>query len=186
MRIYFLTLILVALTLSAIAQHYTLHSATKGVIVNAGGKSVAAAKGMQLKSTDYLVIPEGGSAEILNSLDKRIYTSVRPGKVSVTKLIIEARQSAADKLATVGGKINIGRKGSVSGKRVYEEKGMVIRAISVTGEESECPDSTMTDSPAGLPEVEPYPCCDSCCSCGTLPEIPDISAESSDRMAVSD
>lgn len=149
MRICFLTIIItMALALSAIAQHYTLHNATKGVTVNSGGKSVAATKGMQLKSTDYLIIPEGGTAEVLNSIDKRIYTSVRPGKVSVTKLIIEARQSAADKLATVGGKINIGRERTHSGKRLYGEKGMVIRAISEAGEETECPDSTLVSSPA--------------------------------------
>jgi len=157
----FLTIILMAaLALSAIAQHYTLHSATKGVTVNSGGKSVAATKGMQLKSTDYLIIPEGGTAEILNSVDKRIYKSVRPGKVSVTKLIIEARQSAADKLATVSGKINIGRERRLSGKRVYDEKGMVIRAVSVAGEPAECPDSTLMNTPVGLPDVKPDSCRD--------------------------
>lgn len=155
MRKCFLTIILMmALVMSAIAQHYTLHSATKGVTVSSGGKSVAATKGMQLKTTDYLIIPEGGTAEVFNSVDKRIYTSVRPGKVSVMKLIIEARQSAADNLATVGGRINIGSERKPSGKRVYDEKGMVIRAISEV--DNECTDSVAPiDSVAIIDIVAP-------------------------------
>ena len=130
MRIRILTLIITIIAAAALyAQHYTLHSATKGVTVESGGRTVAATEGMPLKATDCLNIPEGGHAEILNSLDKRIYSSVRPGKVSVTKLLIEARQSATDKLATVSNKIKLKRNSTAPGKRVYVEKGMVSRTL---------------------------------------------------------
>lgn len=146
MKFTILTLILLAVVNMGHAQRYTLHSATKGVSVLSGGKSVNATVGMELSATDQLVIPDGGTAEVLNAVDKRIYKSVRPGKVTVTRLMIEARQSATDKLAAIGDKIDVGRKGGDKRKRVYGEKGMVNRSILVAGEGIEETPQEETDS----------------------------------------
>lgn len=135
MRFKLLTLTLIMAMLAAVtpaaAQHYKLHAATNGVKVEINRKIVAATVGMTLKATDNLIIPAGGEASVYNTLDKRIYTSVRPGKLSVTKLMIEARDEATDKLSGLAEKINIGRKGGNSGKRVHDEKGMVNRQCEV-------------------------------------------------------
>lgn len=155
------------------AQRYTLHSATKGVTVSTGGKTVAAKVGMELKATDEFNIPEGGNAEVLNTMDNRIYRSVRPGKVTVTRLMIEARQSATDKLSTLSDKINVGRKGGDKRKRVYGEKGMVNRSVMVAGEEVQVAenDSVGVAVPTVCPGEHPEAgcCCpenvpDSCCA----------------------
>lgn len=118
-------LIVAGAALSA-AQNYTLHSTTPAVKVVSAGKTADAKKGMKVKGTDVLVIPDGGVVEVYNEFDKRIYRSLRPGKVSVTKLLIEARQVAADNSKNVGNRLNLGKNGS-GGKQAYAEKGMVTR-----------------------------------------------------------
>lgn len=113
------------------AQHLRLHSATEGVAVLSGGKKATATAGMTLKPVDSLIIPEGGSAEVLNTSDNRIYKSVRYGQVSVTKLIIEARESAGSKMGNIGSKISLAKNTSPSGRRIYKEQGVVNRSLCV-------------------------------------------------------
>lgn len=129
-KILLLLIILFSIT-SAYAQHYTLHSATKGVKIESGGKVVDAVAGMTLKATDCLIIPEGATADVLNGLDKRIYTSVRPGRVSVTRLMIEARKVASDNTSSVANKMRFGKKTENSNRRVFVEKGVVNRSLAV-------------------------------------------------------
>lgn len=152
---------LICLSISALAQQrYSLYSATEGVKVEISGKTQAAKKGMDLKATDILLIPEGGAAEVLNTLDKRIYKSVRPGRVTVTTLLIEARQSATDKIANVSSKLNIGKSGSNFGKKVYNERGMVRRTQLEC--DSLAPDSLLPDSLVLTPDSLKV-CTDSIC-----------------------
>lgn len=117
--------------LTVFAQRYTVHSSTKGIYVESGGKKSPVTPGMSLKASDMLCIPEKGVVEILNSIDNRIYRSVRSGHISVTKLLVEARHSASDKLGTMADHMRFGRSQSSSGKRVYQEKGMVNRSLEV-------------------------------------------------------
>lgn len=131
MRTTLLTVIITICALAASAQHYSVHSATKGVYAESAGKKIAATKGLGLKASDILCIPEGGEIEILNSVDKRIYRSIRPGRISVTRLLVEARHSATDKLGSLTDHVRFGRTASASGKRVYQEKGMVNRSLGV-------------------------------------------------------
>lgn len=131
MRIKLLILALAMTIQLAVAQHLRLHSATDGVTVLSGGKKTAATPGMTLKPVDALLIPEGGWAEVLNTSDNRIYKSVRFGQISVTKLIIEARQSATSKIDNLGSKLNLSKSTSASGKRIYKEQGVVNRSLCV-------------------------------------------------------
>lgn len=125
---------LVALGLSA---RYSIHSFTEGVKVEVGGKSVAPTKGMAVKAADYLVIPQGGKVEIYNDVDKRVYTSIKSGKISVTRLMIDARGAASDNNATVISKLQFGKKGGGEAKNVYVEKGMVRRSLAVYDPEAD-------------------------------------------------
>lgn len=152
-----LTLILFLTTAQlTVGQNYVLHSATKGVKIESGKKTVRAVIGMSLKATDNIIIPKEGSASVLNKSDKRIYTSVRPGKLSVTKLMIEARNSATDKISGLTKKINIGRKGGTSGKRVHEEKGMVNRNCDVYTGDSIQPGPTVPMVPEDSIDCKEY------------------------------
>lgn len=112
------------------ADHYSLHSFKGNVTIESKGRSTKACKGMTLNPTDNIVIPNGGSAEVYNSLDKQIYRSATPGRISVTRLMINAAKTAADKFSSVGEKMRIGRKSSAGDQRVFVEKGMVKRSLA--------------------------------------------------------
>lgn len=130
MRNVITLLLLVIMANVAMAQHYSIHSFTDGVKLESAGKTLAVTKGMNVKATDCLLIPQGGEVQIYNSLDKRIYKSLRPGKVSITKLLIEARDVAADNSKNVASRLNMGKTGKTSNKNVYVEKGMVTRSLA--------------------------------------------------------
>lgn len=115
----------------SVCAHYTIHSVSGDVKVESGGKAQPAAKGMAVKAIDYIIIPQGGKVEILNDLDKRVYTSITPGKVSVTKLMFEAKGVASDNAKNVASRMNLGRKSPNDSKNVYVEKGMVRRSLAV-------------------------------------------------------
>lgn len=110
--------------------HYSVHSVSGDVKVESGGKSMPAKTGEQIKATDYIVIPRGGKVEIFNSLDKRIYTSIKEGRHSVTRLMIDAKGIAADNAANVGTRLRFGKKNDRD-EKVYVEKGMVRRSLAV-------------------------------------------------------
>ncbi|MDE6027806.1 MAG: hypothetical protein K2G23_07035 [Muribaculaceae bacterium] len=125
-----LAILLLALSFGTAWAHYTLHTVVGDVKVESAGKTIAATKGQAVKATDYLIIPQGGKVEILNDLDKRVYTSIKPGKISVTKLMIEARGLASDNGANVASRMSLGRKSPKGSEKVYVEKGMVRRSLA--------------------------------------------------------
>lgn len=122
-----------------VSAHYSIHSYTPGVMVETGGKSVKAEKGLEVKANEYLVIPEGGEVEIYNDLDKSIYKSISSGKMSVTKLMIEAKKTASDNNKNVASRLRFARNngGDSGGEKIYIEKGMVRRSLSVFDPEAQ-------------------------------------------------
>lgn len=131
-KFFFLVIALLGILPSA-AQNYTVYSLTKGVQVESGGKTVAASEGMALKPSDMLIIPSGGTVAIHDKASGDIYTSVSTGRVSVTKLKIEATRSASNKAGNIltGVNARFGSSKGTSGGRVYVEKGMVNRSLAV-------------------------------------------------------
>lgn len=123
-----LSLMMLSMTVSA---HYSIHSVSGEVKVESGGKTLPASKGMAVKAIDYIVIPKGGKVEIYNDLDKRVYTSITPGRTSVTKLMIAARGAASDNTGNVASRMSLGRQKGGESKNVYVEKGMVRRSLAV-------------------------------------------------------
>lgn len=132
-----LLLILLLATVLPLSAHYSLHSVSDGVMVESAGKRSAAQKGMTVKPSDHLIIPKGGKVEIYNDLDKRIYTSVSDGTISVTRLLIDARSAASDNRGNVTSRLRFGKKSSSSDRRLYVEKGMVKRSLGVYDPEGE-------------------------------------------------
>lgn len=138
-RNIFITL-LVSLAVSFTASaHYSIHSATSGVKIESGANKTAATKGQKVKATDYLLIPEGGEVEIYNELDKNIYRSSKTGKLSVTRLMMDARKIASSNRQNVDSRLRFGKKGmrQDDGRRVYVEKGMVRRSLATYDPEAE-------------------------------------------------
>lgn len=128
MRKILLIAFLTVATLTTYA-HFSIHSATSGVKVESGGQQCAATKGNAVKATDYLIIPAGGEVEIYNDLDKRIYRSVTTGKMSVTRLMMDAKKIASNNNQSVGSRLNVGGGKKSASARVYDETGMVTRDV---------------------------------------------------------
>lgn len=133
-KLLFIILLVIALPVSA---RYTLYSVSSGVMLESGGKSTAAQNGMTVKPSDQLVIPKGGKVEIYNDLDKKIYTSVAEGKISVTRLLIDARSAASDNRGNVASRLRFGKSNDTGNQKLYVEKGMVKRSLGVFDPEGE-------------------------------------------------
>jgi len=116
---------------------YVVHRVKGGVCVVAGGKSTVLKKGMNVSPSDMIDIPVNGELEIFNELDGKIYTSVKSGKLSVIRLMLDAKQQASDNSANVGSRLAIGKNDGLSDGRLYIEKGMVKRSHTVFGMDSE-------------------------------------------------
>lgn len=116
-------------TLTAFA-HYSVHRDSRAIIT-VGGKQTQAKAGMKVSATDMVDIPEGATLEIYNDLNKRIYTSIRSGKMSVTRLMIEAKSAAVNNKANVDSHLRFGKGSTRNDTRIYTEKGMVKRSMSV-------------------------------------------------------
>lgn len=116
---------------------YTLHSVSGDVKIESSGKSVAAQTGMTVKPSDQLVIPPGGKIEIYNDLDKKIYSSVSEGKITVTRLMIDARSVASDNRGNVTSMMRFSKKNDSNNQKLYVEKGMVKRSLGIFDPEGE-------------------------------------------------
>lgn len=136
MRKLIILIFLMAIALP-IFSRYSLHSISQGVKVEVAGKQSPASAGMTLKPSDQLIIPSGGKVEIYNDLDKKIYTSTAEGKITVTRLLIDARSAAADNRANVASKLRFGRKNDNGDQKLYVEKGMVRRSLGILDPEGE-------------------------------------------------
>lgn len=133
-KLLFLLLLLVTLPVGA---HYSIHSVSNGVLIESAGKQSLAEKGASVKPSDHLIIPKGGKVEIYNDLDKRIYASVSDGKISVTRLMIDARSAASDNQGNVSSRLSFRKSSGNSDQRLYVEKGMVKRSLGVYDPEGE-------------------------------------------------
>ncbi len=90
-------------------------------------KAVKAERRAEVLPTDILNIPAGGSVDILNSDNKRIYSSVSNGNMSVKTLIDKAEAHAANITGNINRKVMAAVKETGSQKKSgYEAMGMVI------------------------------------------------------------
>lgn len=128
--------ILLVFSLPVFAR-YTIHSVSGDVKLESAGKTVAVKTGMTINPSDQLVIPSGCKVEIYNDLDKKIYTSVEEGKLSVTRLMINARSVAADNSGNVASRMRFGKKTDNNEHKLYVEKGMVKRSLGIFDPEGE-------------------------------------------------
>lgn len=132
----FLLALLVATVLPVFGR-YSIHSVSQGVMIESAGKQSHAIAGMTVKPSDHIIIPKGGKVDIYNDLDKRIYSSVSEGKITVTRLMIDARSVASDNRANVTSHLRFGKKNESSDQRLYVEKGMVKRSLGIFDPEGE-------------------------------------------------
>lgn len=115
---------------------YVVHSVTGNVTLVADGKSIPLKKGMKVNPSDIIEISDKAEVEILNELDSKIYTSINTGKLSVMRIMLDAKQKASDNSANVGDFLTMGKSTAQTDGRIYVEKGMVKRKISFFQEDS--------------------------------------------------
>lgn len=90
-------------------------------------KAVKAERRAEVLPTDILTIPAGGSIDILNSDNKRIYSSVSTGSMSVKSLMDKAEAHAANITGNINRKVMAAVAETGSQKRSgYDAMGMVI------------------------------------------------------------
>ncbi|MDE6638863.1 MAG: hypothetical protein K2K32_11595 [Muribaculaceae bacterium] len=90
-------------------------------------KAVKAERRAEVLPTDILTIPAGGSIDILNSDNKRIYSSVSTGSMSVKNLMDKAEAHAANITGNINRKVMAAVAETGSQKRSgYDAMGMVI------------------------------------------------------------
>ncbi len=122
-----LALMLCAAAMAAQAQ-YTLYNSVGKVSIERRGKPLEVSKGMKLSSQDVINIGNDGEVEILNSIDSRIYTSVKPGSYTVLRITIDAEAHAKDNSLAFQG---LGVKRENKKTEVFEDEGVVSRALVV-------------------------------------------------------
>lgn len=133
----FFIALLIALTFSvASAQSYTIRSVSGHVIIDTAGKHKTAAAGSRLRNTDCLIIPANGFVEIHNPLDNKIYKSVSTGYLAVGTVMAEAQKAATDNGGNIGARFNFGKSSGSEPQKLYAQKGLVTRALSVFDPES--------------------------------------------------
>lgn len=120
----------VFLTALPVSAGYTVHDVKGNVMLVSNGKNVPLKKGMSLSPSDMIEIPQNASLEIFNDLDSEVYTSVKSGRNSVMRIMLDAKQKASDNSASVNDQLSLGNKGGGDTPRIYVEKGMVKRAIN--------------------------------------------------------
>lgn len=154
---------------------YKVHKVAGHVTVKRDGKAVALNKGMELVAKEIIEIGEGGSLEILNTGDSRIYSSSKPGSRSVSGFILSAKATADDNFGNVNSRISM--NATKSKKSVYTEAGRVTRRLANAEDSAaicadtiiveECSDSALViiDTIAADSAVCPEACDSISCSC---------------------
>lgn len=122
-----------ALLLAATPCHarYTLYRHSGNVSVVRNGQRVSLKKDMELNALDLIKIGKGGSVEIFNDRNSRIYKSKEPGEHSVSRIITDAKGQASDHIGGINDKMRFGKSNDDGKVRVYAAKGMVTHALDV-------------------------------------------------------
>lgn len=133
-----LTFIIMLVTTVAIATaQYSLYDYHGSVSLTRGGKPVALEKGMKLNATDMFNIGDNSGVEILNSMNSQIFKSTSKGSFTTTRIMIDAKDQAADNRAAIHDKIRFGKSTTNGDDRVYVEKGLVRRSMEIYDPEAE-------------------------------------------------
>lgn len=127
-----LCLLLFVLAVSpSVYAHFKVFSVKGEVLVKQSGKTEKAVEGADISPAAIIIIPDGGSVEILDTRDSKTYKSTTPGQHSPSNIIFEARKQSVGTVSAVNRNLKIGRSGSSTDrdKVVYLAKGKVTRTL---------------------------------------------------------
>lgn len=129
MRRIILTILAAAIATAAMADTYKVHSASRFVnLIRKGAKALEVKRGMTVQGHDVVEVPSGGILKIEHTGNHEIYSSTRPGRMSVADLAAEAKQLAADNGRNVGRKFSGQNfQNKAKSMTVFVKKGVVRR-----------------------------------------------------------
>lgn len=123
-----IAVIFALLCMSGAHAQYSLTTFCGKVEVKHAGRIVPVRTGMQLSAADLIIIGQGGSVEVLDKRDSKLYFRDTPGEIGLTSLIFEAKKSAGSNAGAVHRKVALGKTSEEEG-RMYVEKGKITLAL---------------------------------------------------------
>lgn len=148
MRRIILTLLAAAMAAGAVADTYTVYSASRFVnLLRKGAKALEVKRGMTVHDHDIVEVPSGGILKIEHTGNHEIYSSTCSGRMRVSDLARNARELAADNRRNVGRKFN-GQNFQAKAKSmtVFVKKGVVRRDSDSLEEAAERTSSVEMDT----------------------------------------
>ncbi len=125
-------LLLSAASLAAAGQGmpYVIHEVSGPVKIAAGGKTQNAEKGMPVKGSDNVIVADGGEIQILHKPMHKIYVWNTPGTITVSSLMINARNLAADNSGAFNKFTTFSKRDKSEGQAVYSTVGRTTRSMA--------------------------------------------------------
>lgn len=109
---------------------YVVHDVSGPVKIASGGKTQAAGKGMAVKGSDNVILADGGEIQILHKPMRKIYVWNTPGTISVSSLMINARNLAADNSEAFNKFTTFSKRDKSEGQAVYSTVGRTTRSMA--------------------------------------------------------
>lgn len=125
-----LTLMIALTAIVCSYADYSVKSITGRAQLYKHGETTALAAGMKLDPNDRIMIENGTTLQIFNSVDSKVYTINTPGTDKVARLIFRARRNSESNFAAVNTKLRLTRDKEPEGV-VFVEKGKVTRSLAV-------------------------------------------------------
>ncbi|MDE6126742.1 MAG: hypothetical protein K2G30_07290 [Muribaculaceae bacterium] len=109
---------------------YTVHEVSGPVKIAGSGSTRAAEKGMAVKGSDNVIVADGGEIQILHKPMRKIYVWNTPGTISVSSLMINARNMAADNSEAFNKFTTFSKRDKSEGQTVYSTVGRTTRSMA--------------------------------------------------------
>lgn len=115
---------------SAQGMPYTVHDVSGPVKIASSGQTRNAEKGMAVKGSDNVIIADGGEIQILHKPMHKIYVWNTPGTISVSSLMINAKNMAADNSGAFNKFTTFSKRDKAEGQAVYSTVGRTTRSMA--------------------------------------------------------
>lgn len=109
---------------------YSVHEVSGPVKIASAGKTQNAEKGMAVKGSDNVIIADGGEIQILHKPMHKIYVWNTPGTISVSSLMINAKDLAADNSGAFHKFTTFSKRDKSEGQAVYSTVGRTTRSMA--------------------------------------------------------
>jgi len=125
-----LTALVIALLPIATFGAIKVHRVSGKVAVVKGSSATPVTTGQTLMPGDMLDIPQGATIEVINDVSGAIYSSTTPGRMTLSRMMLDAKEKSADNKGNINKHLRFGSGKKDDKKRIYVETGMVKRSLA--------------------------------------------------------